>query len=181
MLDSRQKITSIRLYRFRTSNFNLIAFDCKNTTFIVTISGFPGTADHFISISFQFCGQSICTSGRIGENPPTPYVAGSAFLFCRRILGSKANAISGFHPSVAPRFACQPMCRQHLHILSCHFLLRCQYCTSVCPLQMGINRVFIVFQLIVGDHACIPVGKQKHRDKNRFRLLHADSQGSLHR
>ena len=40
-------------------NFNLISFDCNNATFIVPISGCPGTADHFISVSFQFSGQSI--------------------------------------------------------------------------------------------------------------------------
>ena len=33
----------------------------------------------------------ICTLGRTAENPPELYAAGSASLFCRRILGSKAS------------------------------------------------------------------------------------------
>ena len=58
---------------------------------------------------------------------------------------------------------------------SYHVLLCCQYRASVCPLQMGIDRIIIVFQCIVGNDACVPMSKQKHRDENRFRLLHADS------
>ena len=40
---------------------------------------------------------------------------------------------------------------------------------------MGIDRVLIVFQRIVGNDTCVPMGKQENRQENRFRLLHANS------
>lgn len=46
---------------------------------------------------------------------------------------------------------------------------------------MGTDRIFIVLQCIIGNDACVPMSKQKHRDENRFRLLHADAQSALHR
>ena len=84
--------------------------------------------------------------------------------------------ISEFRPFVAPRLAYRPMCMHSLRIsFSCHFLLRCQDCASVRLLQLRIDKLLVVFQRIIGDDTCIPVGKQKNHQENLFRLFHADA------
>ena len=74
-----------------------------------------------------------------------------------------------------PHHACQPMRIQILHLsFSCHFLSHCQYCASICPLQLRIDHLLVVLQSVVGNDTCIPVGKQENCQKNLFRLFHAD-------
>ena len=40
-------------------NLNLIPFNCNNTAFVIAISCCLGTADYFITSSFQLYGQGI--------------------------------------------------------------------------------------------------------------------------
>lgn len=44
---------------------------------------------------------------------------------------------------------------------SYHFLLCRQYCASIRPLQLRIDKLLVVFQRIIGDDACIPVSGQE--------------------
>lgn len=81
-----------------------------------------------------------------------------------RTYSSQSNLDFRGRPFATPRLACQPMRIQSLcRAFSCRFLSRCQYCASICLLQLRIDKILVVFQRIVGDDACIPVSKQENR------------------